>query len=166
MKRSINGATTMPYTLAQDIDAAAKAGFEGLEIWWDKLHSYLEQNSTDDLKKLLKENKLTPVGICPLRIWPFRDSEPARQEFREAVQIAPQIDCDLLIVCADFQPARLTREEALAIHAEELAGMARLAEAEGLRLTLEPIGGHTLVPGPTEALQLIRWLVRPATSAY
>ena len=161
MKSCVNGATTMPYALDQDIDAAARAGFEGLEIWWDKLVAYLEDHSTDDLKQLLKDNDLTPVGICPLRIWPFRDSEPARQEFREAVRIAPQIGCNLLAVCPDFQPARLTREQALAIHAKELAGMAQLAAEHGVRLSIEPIGGHTLVPGPAEALQLIEMAGAP-----
>ncbi|MYD09859.1 MAG: sugar phosphate isomerase/epimerase [Chloroflexi bacterium] len=161
MKSCINGATTMPYTLQQDIAAAAQAGFAGLEIWWDKLAAYLETHSTADLKQLLESSGLIPVSICPLRIWPFRDSVPARQEFREAVQIAPQIGCNLLAVCPDFQPARLSREEALAIHAKELAVMARLASQNGVRLTVEAIGGHTLVPGPTEALELIEMAGAP-----
>ena len=162
MKSCINGATTMPYSLEQDIAAAAQAGFEGLEIWWDKLVAYLDDHSPGDLKQLLENNDLIPASICPLRIWPFRDSEPARQEFRDAVQIAPQIGCALLAVCPDFQPARLSREQALAIHAEELAGMARRAAEYGVRLTVEAIGGHTLVPGPTEALQLIEMAGAPA----
>ncbi len=162
MKSCINGATTMPYSLEEDVAAAAQAGFEGLEIWWDKLAIYLEKQSIDDLKQLLGSSSLIPVSICPLRIWPFRDSAPARQEFRDAVRIAPQIGCDLLAVCPDFQPARLTREEALAIHARELSDMAALAAENGIRLTVEPIGGHTLVPGPTEALQLIDMAGAPA----
>ena len=161
MKSCINGATTMPYSLEQDIAAAAQAGFAGLEIWWDKLAAYLKTHSTDDLRQLLESSGLIPVSICPLRIWPFRDSEPARQEFRDAVQIAPQIGCNLLAVCPDFQPARLSREEALAVHAKELAVMARLAAENGIRLTVEAIGGHTLVPGPTEALQLIEMAGAP-----
>ncbi len=151
----------MPYTLEQDIVATAQAGFEGLEIWWDKLLAYLANHSISDLKELLTQAALAPVSICPLRIWPFRDSEPARQEFRQAIQLAPQIGCNLLAVCPDFQPARLTREEALAIHAQELADMAQLATENGIRLTIEPIGAHTLVPGPTEALQLIEMAGAP-----
>lgn len=162
MKSCINGATTMPYSLEEDIAAAAPAGFEGLEIWWEKLVAYLDKHSARELTQRLDHSGLIPVSICPLRIWPFRDSEPARQEFREAIQIASQIGCALLAVCPDFQPARLTREQALAIHAEELAAMALLASENGIRLTVEPIGGHTLVPGPTEALQLIEMAGAPA----
>ena len=161
MKSCINGATTMPYSLEQDVATAAQAGFDGLEIWWEKLVTYLDKHSTSDLKQLLENSGLTPVSICPLRIWPFRDSEPARQEFREAIQLAPQIGCNLLAVCPDFQPARLSPEEALAIHAKELADMAQLAAENGIRLTIEPIGGHTLVPGPSEALRLIEMAGAP-----
>lgn len=162
MKSCINGATTMPYSLEQDVAAAARAGFDGLEIWWDKLVTYLDKHSLSDLKQLLDSSGVIPAGICPLRIWPFRDSELARQEFHDAVQLAPHIGCQLLAVCPDFQPARLSREEALAIHAKELSGMARLAADNGIRLTVEPIGGHTLVPGPSEALQLIEMAGAPA----
>ena len=151
----------MPYSLEQDVAAAAQAGFEGLEIWWDKLVTYLDNHTLNDLKQLLDTSGLIVVGICPLRIWPFRDSEPARREFRDAVQLAPHIGCKLIAVCPDFQPARLSREEALAIHAQELAVMARLAAENGVRLSVEPIGGHTLVPGPTEALQLIEMAGAP-----
>ena len=152
----------MPYSLEQDVAAAAQAGFEGVEIWWDKLVTYLDSHSTSDLKQLLENSGLIPVSICPLRIWPFRDSEPARREFRDAVQLASQIGCKLLAVCPDFQPARLSREAALAIHAKELSDMAQHAAEKRIRLTVEPIGGHTLVPGPTEALQLIELAGAPA----
>ena len=40
--------------------------------------------------------------------------------------------------------------------------MSPLAAENGIRLTIEPIGGHTLVPGPTEALQLIEMAGAPA----
>ena len=156
MKSCINGATTMPYTLEQDIVEASKAGFEGLEIWWDKLQKYLENNSVEDLRELLSESNIEPVAICPLLIWPFRDTEPARIAFKEAVNLAPKIGCTTLIACPDFQPARMTRDEAMAIHAKELTSLAEIAAENNLRLAIEPIGGHTLVPGPTEALELIK----------
>jgi len=33
MKSCINGATTMPYSLEEDIRSAGEAGFERVEIW-------------------------------------------------------------------------------------------------------------------------------------
>ncbi|MCC7161449.1 MAG: sugar phosphate isomerase/epimerase [Anaerolineae bacterium] len=156
MRLCLNGATTMPYTLEQDIAAASKAGFQGIEIWYDKLLRYLESNTLSDLSTLLSNHNLTPVALCPLLIWPFRDTEPARASFRNAVDYAVELGMDLLIACPDFQPARLSREQALEIHGQELKSLAALSADHGLRLAVEPIGGHTLVPGPTEALDLIR----------
>jgi len=37
MKTCINGATMMPHPLEKDIEAAGEAGFQGVEIWRDKL---------------------------------------------------------------------------------------------------------------------------------
>lgn len=156
MRLCLNGATTMPYSLEEDIVAAARAGFQGIEIWYDKLLQYLESHSLSDLEKLLVKHNLTPIALCPLLIWPFRDTEPARSSFGKAVRYAVALGIDLLIACPDFQPARLSREQALEIHGRELASLAGLANENGLRLAVEPIGGHTLVPGPTEALDLIR----------
>lgn len=43
----------------------------------------------------------------------------------------------------------------MAAHARELSCLAELAFQHGLRLAVEPIGGHTLCAGPDDALALI-----------
>ena len=58
MYSCINGATTMPYTLEQDLEAAAKAGFEAVEIWSRKLDTYLETHSVEALKERLDQHQL------------------------------------------------------------------------------------------------------------
>jgi 2-keto-myo-inositol isomerase len=145
----------MTSSLIQDIDAASEAGFEGLELWWDKVKVYLQDHSTEELRQFLASRGLKPAAICPLTIWPFRDTEPARDNYCQAIERANAIECGLVIVCPDFQPARLTREQALDTHAAELATMAEQAKGYGVKLAIEPIGRHTLVPGPVEALALI-----------
>jgi 2-keto-myo-inositol isomerase len=152
----------MPHSLEDDIKAAGSAGFDGIEIWFDKLRTYLIDHTIQDLQQSLRDHNLTPVALCPLTIWPFRDTEPARAAYLEAIDLAPRLGCDLVIVCPDFQPARLTREEALDIHAAELATMAQQAGERGVRLAIEPIGKHSLVPGPHEALYLIECAGSPA----
>ncbi len=156
LKSCLNGATTMTSSLEQDLEYAAQAGFSGVELWWDKVQAYLETHSPSDLKAALDGHGLEPVSICPLLIWPFRDSEPARASFESAVSLAPQIGCDLVIACPDFRPARLTIDEALAAHARELKDLAALADRHGVRLAVEPIGRHTLCAGSDDALDLIR----------
>ncbi len=43
MQACINGATTRPYALEEDLVAAGAAGFPLVEIWAGKLQTYLEQ---------------------------------------------------------------------------------------------------------------------------
>ena len=156
MRLCINEATTMPYSLEEDILAAAKAKFQAMELWWDKVKEYLCTHSTKELKKLLVSNNIRPIAMCPLRIWPFRDSEPARKEFIKAIKVASKIDCKLIIVCPDFQPARLSKNEAMDTCGIELRKMAEEAKQYSLNLVIEPIGGHTIVPGPKQAIDLIK----------
>ena len=52
MKFAINGATTMHYTLEEDLNAAGAAGFAGVEIWWDKLVRFQEKQPLSRLKSM------------------------------------------------------------------------------------------------------------------
>ena len=151
----------MTSTLEQDLEAAASAGFEGVELWWDKVQKYLETHTPADLKALLERLGLVPVSICPLLIWSFRDTEPARESFAKACELAPQIGCDLVIACPDFRPGRMTKEEALDAHGRELKSLAAVAAKHGVRLAVEPIGRHTLCAGSDDALDLIKRAGKP-----
>lgn len=162
VKLAINGATTMPYSLEEDITAAAAAGFAGIELWWDKVKDCLETKAPEYVRLLLDRSGLEAVAICPFLVSPFRNQEALRKDFELAVRVAEEIECGMLVVCPDFQPASLSKEEALQRHADELAWYAERAAAAGIRLAIEPIGGHTLVPGPLEGLALIQRAGSPA----
>lgn len=162
MKYAINGATTMPYSLEEDIVYAAGAGFEGVEIWWDKLKTYLESHRVPMLKKLLHENNIEAAAICPFLVSPFRNTGELRKEFLRAAEIAPQLDCGLIVICPDFQPVTFSVDQALKEHQKELEWYSRKAADWGVKLAIEPIGGHTLVPGPGEALELVKCIGNPA----
>ena len=162
MKSCLNEATVMYAPLEADVRGSAKAGFAGIELWWAKVDRYLQAHSVDSLRRLIDENGVAVASLCPFRIWPFRDSEPAREEFKTAIELAPRIGCRLLVVCGDYQPARLTRPEAMGALAAELSRMAELAKEAGLSLAVEAIGMHTLVRGPAEALELIGLSGNPA----
>ncbi|QDW75152.1 sugar phosphate isomerase/epimerase [Lachnospiraceae bacterium KGMB03038] len=155
MLTAINGATTMPYSLEEDIHFAAKVGFDGVEIWWDKLKAYLKDHTAESLAEEMERCGIIPVGVCPFLVSAFRDTEKLREEFKSALDAADRIQCRLLTICPDFRPAWMSVEEGLKRQAEEFSWYAKKAEEKGIRLAIEPIGGHTLVPGPTEALRLI-----------
>lgn len=155
MNAVINGATTMTYALEEDIRAAASTGFEGVELWWDKVETYLKHHRTGELKSELEKCNLIPAGICPFLVSPFRDTLKLRETFKKALDAAEDIGCGLIVVCPDFRPAEMSIREGLKLHGEEFAWYADRAKEKGIKLAIEPIGGHSMIPGPMEALGLI-----------
>lgn len=156
MKYAINGATTMKYPVEEDIVSAARNGFEGVELWWDKVKRYLENHTAAQLNTLLRENHVEAAGLCPFLVSPFRNTQTLREEFQQALEAAECINCRLLTVCPDFRPMQLCVEQALDMHGEEFKWYAGQAGMSGIKLAIEPIGRHTLVGGPMEALDLIK----------
>ena len=157
----INGATTMPYSLIEDIEAAHAAGFEAVEIWHRKLLAYLEDHSVADLRTLLQANNLAVAALCPLSISYGPEAAPARDALAQAAGIAADLDCPTLLVCLRQPPVGLSPSQALELAAEETARCADIAAQRGVGLAIEPLGRHPLVPGPQEALAIIEMAKRP-----
>ncbi len=63
MYSSFSGATSQPYTLKQDLDAAAAAGFGGLELWGAKFGRFLDGHTIGDPAAMPREHKLQPAAI-------------------------------------------------------------------------------------------------------
>lgn len=65
---AINTSTIRPATLEEKIDAAAKAGYDGIELWSDDLDKYEKAGgSLDDLGKRIKDAGLSVPNI--IGIW-------------------------------------------------------------------------------------------------
>jgi len=147
----------MPYSLEEDITYASEAGFEGIEIWYSKLKKYLENHSARDLKKLLESKKLKPAAICPLFLKTFLDGrEDGRADMKKAAEVAKEIGCGVLLVCSDSPPKDMDGEEAYKKAAQEAGLCADMVKGYGVRLAIEPLGMHPFVPGPKEALRIVK----------
>lgn len=155
MLTAINAATTMPYSLREEIPAMGKAGIAGVELWWSKIEDFLKTESVEALSELLKENGVKPVGICPFPVSPFRDTQEKRDMFLRALEVCRAIGCELLTVCPEFCPINVKPEEAFKLLADEMSFFAQTADGYGVKLAIEPISRHTLVKGPLQALALI-----------
>lgn len=166
MRLAINEATTMETELERDLVAYAEAGFEGVELWWDKIKDYLTNHETKELKELIESTGLEIASICPFLVSPFRMTEDLRSEFNRAAEVASEIGCELIIICPDFQPIQYSREEALDMHAKELKIYCEEAAKYGIRLAMEPIGLHTLLAGPKDAESLIERAGNPENLGY
>ncbi len=161
MKLGINGATTMPYPLEDDIRSAARAGFASIEIWYGKLQSYLREHSIEQLKELIDETKLEVAALCPTGIRAFSGREQSLAELRQAAELAQRIGCGTLLACPDVQPDGMSKSEALAAFAAAAGEAADIADSYGVRIALEPLGRHPLIDGPTAALDVIAQADRP-----
>lgn len=155
MKTCINGATTMPFSLEEDIIAAGKTGFEGIEIWTDKLKNYLKHSSIENLKFLLKENNIEVASICPFFLRAFGDTETSLKEIEWGAKIASELKCSVLLLCPDSPQNNLSYKEAVRIAGGSLKKYAEISSYYGVKLAIEPLGMHPFIPGPKQALDII-----------
>lgn len=161
MRYAINGASTMSYSIQEDIRAAALTGISALELWWPKLEEYRSESGAEKLLKLLEDHGVRPIGICPFLVSPFRDSAINRREFEDALKLSSIIGCPLLTVCPDFRPINMAQENAHFALVGEFSWYASKAAEYGIKLAIEPIGRHSLIPGPQQALKLIEQVGSP-----
>jgi 2-keto-myo-inositol isomerase len=144
MKLSFNGATTMRADLPTDIQAAAAAGFDYVEIWAAKLRTYLQQQTPGDLKALFAENKIKPLSINSIEHITFREPSAHAQikaQCEELCAIAALIECPYVVVVPGKFPSELTSSSDII---EETVGVLRelasIAERHGVALGFEFLG--------------------------
>ena len=155
MYSCINGATTMPYTLEQDLQAAGKAGFDAVEIWSRKLDTYLQDHDTTELKARLDAHGLRAASLCPYGLVGFSDNSNELDSIERASEVAAAIDCPVLLVCADAPPDDMEWDEAFDTMAATARTYAERAATHGVKIAIEPLGQHPFIPGPREALEVI-----------
>lgn len=146
----------MPYTLDQDLEAAAKAGFDAVEIWSGKLDTYLENHDITELKFILQAYGLRVASICPYSLIGFSDNQEHLRIIERAAEIAAEISCPLLIVCADTPPQFMDLDDAYDTIAAAARSYAERAFDHGVKIAIEPLGRHPLIPGPNEAIEIIK----------
>lgn len=155
MKTCINGATTMPYSFAQDIKSASVAGFDGVEIWTSKLKDYLEEHSIEDAKELLDANNVQAAALCPWDFSFFGDVDVTSEAVEDGAKIAEKLDCDTLLVTPDVPPESMSEAEAITTAGKVGRKYAEITQDYGVHLALEPLGNHPFVPGAKEAMAII-----------
>jgi 2-keto-myo-inositol isomerase len=144
MKLSLNGATTMKANLATDIQAAASAGFDYLEIWAAKLREFLKSQSPADLKKLFDESGVKPLSINSIEHITFRDAAAyakIKAECEELCAIAAKINCPYIVLVPGRIPAGgLSSYEVIEESVRVLRELASIAERYGISLAFEFLG--------------------------
>lgn len=139
MKTCINGATTMPYPLEVDIEAAGEAGFQGIEIWRGKLDRFLQTNRKEALSDIFSRYGIGVAAICAFGgyVWcPEAEFRKKLEDARRYFEVAAYIDCEALIVCAEGFADR-SLSEAVNAHATRLTELADLGNEYGVRIAME-----------------------------
>ena len=103
MRLCLNGATTMPYPLEVDLATESYHGFKGIELWSDKVISYLAEHSLDELVALVQQSSLAVAGIGPYFLNCLEglpeSREAARGDYQQGIATACAVGCETLLVC-------------------------------------------------------------------
>jgi 2-keto-myo-inositol isomerase len=144
MKLALNGATTMRADLQTDLRAAQAAGFDYVEIWAAKLHGFLKQHSTAELKLLFGESGLKPLSINSIEHITFRDHtayEQIKSQCSELSAIARDIGCPYIVVVPGRLPEEsVTRDDIITESVRVLDELASIADAYNVSLAFEFLG--------------------------
>lgn len=143
MKLALNGATTMRADLETDIRAAARAGFDYVEIWAAKLRRFLETKTPAELRELFREHGVKPYSINSIEHITFRDPathEKLLGECEELSGIAQEIDCPYIVVVPGLLPEGCAREDVIEESVKVLREFGRVADRFNVSLAFEFLG--------------------------
>lgn len=130
MRLALNGATIMRSPLEGDIDVAAAAGFDALEIWADKLDAYLLAHSLEDLREHLSTRGLAPWCINSIEDITFRNAAGRRDvlaRLEHLSGVARVIGAPSIVVVPGRKPDGATRAECVRNAVDALRAMSDIA---------------------------------------
>jgi len=163
MKACLNTITTKGRPLSGDIRFCSEVGFQGVEIDFKKLDEFLSASSVEDLSALLEENNVRCAGLMAVPFRPFSDSSDALEQIDRYAPIGQALGASFILAfIAEQVPVDMPASEAVKVAG---ACARQYAEAaQGLKLALEPIGGHSFMGRPEQALAIVREANHPNVS--
>ena len=174
MKLCFNEATARDCSdLEKDIVLCAKAGFEYIELRFDMIYNYLQSHDVDDIKKLLKENRIKPHALNAVYTYAdlFGENDDLEKnlsfmrEFLAACSLAKELEANYIILVPPMNPAgfrvpydrdpNTARTDFLRIASR----LADIADDYGVKLCLEPVGApKSSIKTVGETVSIIREL--------
>ena len=159
MKRSI-ATVSLSGTLPEKLEAAAAAGFHAIELFENDLLCY--PGSPAEVRQRCAE-----LGLAISLFQPFRDFEGCpRDRLQRNIERAErkfdlmqELGCELMLLCSNVQADALGDAEILAA---DLALLAELAGARGLRVGYEALAWGTHVNTWRQVWELVRRVDHPA----
>jgi sugar phosphate isomerase/epimerase len=110
MRPCLNLATLLRSDTEHAIAAAAKAGFQAVELWVESLEKYLETHTADDLGDLLQTHGLQVAGIGDIESVTFcnpEQFEELKRRCEHLASVANAISCPTLVISASVRPRKV-----------------------------------------------------------
>jgi 2-keto-myo-inositol isomerase len=144
---ALNTSTIMGQNLdiVDEIETAAKAGYDAIEPWMDKLYAYKKAGgSLPDLRKRIKDHGLVVESAIGFANWIVDDDRQRQKGFEDAKR-----DMDLLAQIGGKRiaapPAGAENKIDLLKAAERYADLLTLGDSMGVIPQIEMWGGHPAI---------------------
>jgi len=163
LRVSVNPATTMPYTMAQEVPAYAAVGIRHMELWLDKVDAHVSEHGLDSVRALLTDHGIAPVAACAaggVMLHDVRSRTDALEDFRRRLEFCRTLVCPILVTVPDFPDQAEQGMYATAERNLRVAG--EVAADHGVRLAVEFLQGNRLVATLATAKQLVRGAGHPS----
>ncbi len=134
---SIHTMTTKPWTLAQSVDAFARAGVGGITVWRQHLAPY----GAAEGARLIKAAGLTCTALCRGGFFPAKDAagrQAAIDDNRKAIADAHALGAPMVVLVCGAVPG-LPLSESRAMIREGIQAVEGDARAAGVVLAIEPL---------------------------
>jgi 4-hydroxyphenylpyruvate dioxygenase len=145
--------------LGEKIRAAAEAGFHGIEIFREDIIGF--DGTPDEIGALARASGIAITSLQSLRDWEASPADRADWCTKQAerfIDLAARLGAPLLVVCAN------TRADTLPDPARAAADLARLADmaaARGLKIGYEALASSTQVRTYAQAWDIVQRAARP-----
>lgn len=166
MLLGFHGATTMTSDLETDVAISRQAGYKGLELWADKVDTYLKSHSMQELNALFVANGVKPLSINALVFVGFRGDEypQIQKRCKELCEIAAGIGCPMIVTVPSPTETRwqLPWDDVKAEYVRVLRDLSDIAAPYGAKLSFEFLGfGWCTVRTPRGAYEIVKEVDRP-----
>ena len=160
MLRKCIATVALSGNLADKLEAAARAGFDGVEVMEADLLAY--DGSPADIRRIAGE-----LGIAIYLYQPFRDFEAMAEPLRvrnldraeRKFDITQALGADLVLVCSNTQAAAIDDDRRAAA---DLRAMAERAAIRGLRVGFEALSWGTNIRCWRHAWRIVQQADHPA----
>jgi 2-keto-myo-inositol isomerase len=144
-----------PDDVKKDIELVKNSGFDGYEMWVEKLTSYLPQGSKEELRKLVEDAGIKVPAFCFVGDFPDMGIHTAEPESaRQIFEVLSAIGCDVGIYVVDPHEG-MSRDEAMQKACQKVQGVADIAKDYGTKLAIEFIYTIHYMKSLADAIELM-----------